>query len=185
MEPYVNLSEKTQLQMASLLTLSVKRAKLIACGFTESEINYPEKILNLKWYLCGDWKILNFLSYFGEEGGIKEFNNFLSVVKNRRVINNDANKYDNYLRWLFSFSKEVEVRGKDFETGVDNLFQLLSSVYIKEDLTFPTILIHKESDYYYQGFWWIPEKAGFANLMNPTSVPNFAKKFFDSMPKRI
>lgn len=196
MEPYVNLPEKTQLQLASILTLSnnprENRDKLIALSYTDSEIEYQEKVLNLKWSLYGDWKIINFLTYFGEESngkkesGVKIFNDFLKIVRdlaeNREFKR--SMKLNDYLGWLFSFSKEIEVRGKDFETGIDSLFQLLTSNYIKDGVVFPSILIHKNGNIFYSAFWWIPEKAGFARLTNPTHVPDYAKKFFDSMQKK-
>lgn len=192
MEPYVNLPEKTQLQLAAILTLSSNprqnRGKLISLSYTDSETKYSEKILNLKWSLYGDWRIVNFLSHFGEESGVKEFNDLLSVTKKIREDTEGYRKYEDNLSRIFSFSKEVEVRGRDFETGIDNLFLLLSSVYVKGEITFPSIVIckkvHKINNSY-DGFWWVPQKAGFASLLNPRFVPDYARKFFDSMPKKL
>lgn len=189
MEPYVTLPEKTQLQLASILTLSSNlyenRDKLISFGYTSFETVYPEKILNLKCYLYGNWRIFNFFTYYGEEKGVASFMNFMEIVINRRKASSHSFTYDAKIKSFFQRALSVEARGNDFEAGIENLFTLITSVYVQGDVTLPSILINQENEYSHRAFWWRPEKAGFANLIKPIDVPDYAKKFFDAMPKRI
>ena len=129
--PYVDISDDV-LEMQRQLRYLFEQPndswsrQIIACGFTavEPRPEIPEPILNLHWSLVGDWKYVYFTEIFGVEKSHEKLVEMLSFKANHVKIND-------FYGGLFNhhLAKEISVKGLNFEDGVRNLFDLLTSEF--------------------------------------------------------
>ena len=179
---YVGFCQETQLMLASMLSLTDERKKLLSFECTSSEPEYPEKILNLKWSLYGDWRTFAPGKYFqNTEKAMEIFINLFKFGKDQKYF-----EFGVLAGGLYSMATDLRIEGKDFDTGVENLFKLLSSkhegIIGEESVEFPLLIIHRhgrEDCYFYEVYIFMNGHGSFINIQHPKETPNFVKRFFE------
>lgn len=191
---YCNMPEVIQYYLASMLSLSEQRKPTITLAYTGSDPKWPEKILNLRWSLEGDWKIMNFKEHFDKKTEQEIFNDFLELMKKGKESKNSGyTDYNNYAAWLFQSARKLEVSGKNFETGVTNLFNLASErteLRISDQtICVPSVLIQRtvHNGHYssYEMFIYVESEKTFMNILYGNKTPNYVKDFLELESKMV
>ncbi len=126
---YVNYDNSTQAILASFLSLFPERHKddtgksIINISYTHN--NAPdlgsEKILNLTYRLEGKWRLINPVVKLGAEEGKQALEKLLSLKGQDSIVEKNQ-----HLGWLYNNGRDLSAGGSDFETGIKNLFELMT-----------------------------------------------------------
>lgn len=181
--PYLKMPRDVALMMASMLSLGKERKPFITLGYTESDTEYAEPILNLRWSLVGEWVVLNFKKMFKDD--TISFEKFLDLLQTEK----DYFKRNQKLAYLcgpgFS-SDKLEVEGRCLEDGVTNLFlKLTEKTEIQKGekkMFLPVVMVQIERSQNYNSFsayMYIEEQKSFVNIWWPNETPNYVKKFLE------
>lgn len=189
---YINMPEPLQYMLASMLSLAEhEQEQLISLSYCGSRPDYPEKILNLKWGLVGNWKIVSLIEAFGEEEGFKMFCDVLNFFS----TTSDYAQRKEELSWLYQLAhskgSKCSVDGKNFDEGVQNLFKKLSRLDavkiegVEQELFVPSIIVQcTDLDCgFYKGFLYVAEEKTFKHLSWPKETPNYVKLFLKAKEK--
>ncbi len=184
--PYVGFCQETQLMLASMLSLTDERKKLLSFECRGSEPEYPEKILNLTWSLYGDWRTFAPGEYFKDSPKAEEI--FWKLLKSSDSENSHFES-SKYAGWIYNMSNtDLRISAKDFDAGVEKLFRHLSSTHEclvgGEPMQMPILIIHRtgrEDCYFYDVYVFLEGQGSFVNMRYPKETPNFVKRFFEKV----
>lgn len=185
------MPEDVQYMLASMLSLKGEyehSTPVISFNYTQSDPNYFEKILNLKWGLHGNWRSVSLIKVFGEEEGFRKFCETLHIMSQD---GSHRSEKDERLAWLYKIANsqgvDCSVPGANFDEGIRNLFKkltVLDKVKVGEDELFvPQIIMRcetpREHVHFYRGFVYVSEEKSFKNISWPNETPNYVKPFFE------
>ncbi len=181
--PYLKMPQDVALMMASMLSLGEARKPFITLGYTGSETKYPEPVLNLRWSLANDWRVLNFKRMFKDDKIAYE--KFVELFKTKGD-HFQRNQKLSYLCGPGFDTENLEISGNCFDEGIRNLFaKLIGKVEIQKNekkMFLPFVLVKIERSTYgnsFSAYVYLEEQKSFVNIWWPEEAPNYVKKFLE------
>lgn len=161
---YLNMSKKTANQLlilSSIFGVEETDRAMITLSYTKGYADYPEPILNLKWSLAGECKILRHDEYKGNPAGL--IKDLFSLI-NDTITSSKANNF-----WRSLYVSDFGTKGKDLKTGVNDIFTKLSADIELGDTGFylPQVFLWKEKhDSFVKTFYFSKEKNRFNGIFH-------------------
>lgn len=189
MNKYNEISDEQGLMMAEILTLTEKQKQTISFTYTESETDYPEKILNLVCEINGSWRIFDFAELRIEN----VYSRFKKLMMNERA-GIDVNGLLAHHFWIAN--KTLSVRCKNLDEGPINLWKKITRMenvnpsksqiwkWYQDFCEFPYILIKEEEvggNKWYESFIYSPERHSFVRLSlseHDNCYKDYAQKYY-------
>lgn len=181
--PYLKMPKDVALMMASMLSLGEPRKPVISFAYTGSDVEYIEPVLNLRWSLSGEWKILDFKKMFNDDNvAFKKFLDLLRTEKDHFIRNQKLS----HLCGPGFNTERLEVSGRSFDEGIRNLFiKITEKVKIQNgdtEMYLPVVLVKVEKNTnhnFYSAYMYVEEEKSFVNIWWPNEAPNYVKKFLE------